>query len=109
MATALPSEQRDPPMADGLTASASIDRPALAERIARPFQRFLDLEISSALVLLAMTVLALVWANSPFGESYDHLLHEKVGIAFGDHSFNLSINHWIKAMLMAIFFFLVDM
>lgn len=109
MATALPSEQQDPPMAEGLTASAPPDRPALAERIARPFQRFLDLEIGSALVLLAMTLLALVWANSPFGESYDHLLHEKVGIAFGDHAFKLSIHHWINDGLMAIFFFLVGM
>jgi NhaA family Na+:H+ antiporter len=82
---------------------------SLAQRIARPFVRFMDLEIGSALVLLAMTVLALAWANSPFAHAYEHLLHEPVAIAFGSHALSLSVHHWINDGLMAIFFFLVGM
>jgi NhaA family Na+:H+ antiporter len=81
----------------------------LAERIARPFVQFMELEIGSALVLLAMTVLALAWANSPFAHTYEHLLHEKVGFVFGEHALKLSVHHWINDGLMAIFFFLVGM
>ncbi|MBW2448770.1 MAG: Na+/H+ antiporter NhaA, partial [Deltaproteobacteria bacterium] len=81
----------------------------LAQRIARPFVQFMRLEIASALVLLAMTALALVWANSPFAESYEHLLHEPIAFALGSHALSLSVHHWINDGLMAIFFFLVGM
>jgi len=81
----------------------------LAQRIARPFVQFMEIEISSALVLLAMTVLALVWANSPWAHGYEHLLHEKIAVSFGGHALSLSVHHWINDGLMAIFFFLVGM
>jgi NhaA family Na+:H+ antiporter len=81
----------------------------LADRIARPFVRFLELETASALLLLAMTGLALAWANSPFAHVYEHLLHEPVGVSFGAHAFTLSVHHWVNDGLMALFFFLVGM
>lgn len=83
--------------------------PKLAQRIARPFVRFMELETGSAALLLLMTVIALFWANSPFAHSYEHLLHEPVAFAFGDHAISLSVHHWINDGLMAIFFFLVGM
>ncbi|NNL67761.1 MAG: Na+/H+ antiporter NhaA [Myxococcales bacterium] len=83
--------------------------PRLAERIARPFVQFMDLEIGSAVLLLSMTAVALLWANSPYAASYEHLLHEPVAIAFGSHALSLSVHHWINDGLMAIFFFLVGM
>ena len=81
----------------------------LAERLARPFVRFMALEIASAILLLAMTVLALAWANSGFAHSYEHLLHEPVALSFGTHALSLSVHHWVNDGLMAIFFFLVGM
>jgi len=81
----------------------------LAQRIARPFVRFMDLEIGSAIALLAMTVLALVWANSPFAHGYEELLHEPIAIAFGSHALSLSVHHWVNDGLMALFFFVVGM
>ncbi len=85
--------------------------PLLAERIARPFQRFLELEVSSAVLLVAMTVTALLWANSPWAASYFDLWHHtKAGIVVGDgFELKLSLGHWVNDGLMAIFFFLVGM
>ncbi len=82
----------------------------LADRLARPFVRFMELEISSALLLLAMTVLALVWANSPWGETYEHFWHIPFGISLGSlFSLELSLGHWVNDGLMAVFFFVVGM
>jgi NhaA family Na+:H+ antiporter len=81
----------------------------LAERVARPFVRFMELEASSALLLLAMAVLALVWANSPAAPLYERLLHEPVGVSFGAHGLTLTVQHWVNDGLMALFFFLVGM
>src|SRR5688500_14841926 len=45
----------------------------LARRLARPVQRFMHIEAAGGIVLLAATVIALVWANSPWSGSYDDL------------------------------------
>jgi NhaA family Na+:H+ antiporter len=84
--------------------------PRLAQRLAQPFLRFMELETSSALLLLAMTLLALVWANSPFYESYEEVWHHtELGLSLGGASLSLSLGHWVNDGLMAIFFFLVGM
>ncbi len=44
--------------------------PSLAVRLATHFQRFLAVESASTILLLLATFAALVWANSPWGESY---------------------------------------
>lgn len=45
------------------------------ERLARPFIRFAQLSCSGGLVLLAMTILAMVWANSRYAPVYDEVFH----------------------------------
>jgi NhaA family Na+:H+ antiporter len=89
---------------------ASDARPVLAERIARPFVRFMELEVSSALLLVAMAALALLWANSPWSASYFALWHDTAaGITIGSFHLELSIGDWVNDGLMTIFFFLVGM
>ena len=46
-----------------------------AGRILGPLREFLQAEASGGLVLLGATVVALVWANSPFTDSYNDLWH----------------------------------
>ncbi len=75
----------------------------------RPFQNFLEKEASGGILLLIFTVLALVWANSPFAESYSHLWHTKLSIGFENFILNYSLHHWINDGLMAIFFFVVGL
>jgi Na+:H+ antiporter, NhaA family len=61
----------------------------------------MDNEASSGIVLMLMTALALVVANSPLRQAYNDLLStELVG---------LSILHWVNEALMAIFFLLVGL
>ena len=73
------------------------------------FQRFLHWEATGSLVLLACAVVALVWANSPWAESYHDLTHTYLGISLGDDTFKLSLKHWVNDLLMVVFFFVVGL
>jgi hypothetical protein len=48
-------------------------RPGPVDRLLAPLRNFLHTEASGGLLLLAAAVVALVWANSPFAESYEGL------------------------------------
>jgi NhaA family Na+:H+ antiporter len=73
------------------------------------FTRFVHSEVTGSILLLACTLLALAWANSPWSESYLHLLHFQVGFEVGDTHHTMSLHHWINDFLMAIFFFVVGL
>jgi NhaA family Na+:H+ antiporter len=73
------------------------------------FARFFHSEVTGSILLLSATVAALVWANSPWSESYFHLLHVQVGFEIGDNHHTMSLHHWINDFLMAIFFFVVGL
>ncbi len=80
----------------------------LARRVARPVLRFLDIEAASGIVLVVATIAALVWANSPWSDSYHELLDLHLTIDFGStHILDESVEHLINDGLMAIFFFVV--
>jgi NhaA family Na+:H+ antiporter len=73
------------------------------------FQRFLHWEAAGSIVLLICAVVALVWANSPWAQSYEELTHTYLGISIGEHSFKLSLKHWVNDLLMVVFFFVVGL
>lgn len=79
------------------------------ERITNPIQEFLHKEASGGILLIIATIFALVWANSPFADSYHHLWHTYLSINVGDLSLNYSLHHWINDGLMVIFFFVVGL
>ncbi len=64
---------------------------------------------AKGLVLLVMVVIALVWANSPFYESYDHFFHRPFSIGFEGFDLTEPVHIWINDGLMAIFFFSVGL
>ncbi|MEQ4720101.1 Na+/H+ antiporter NhaA [Nonomuraea sp. B19D2] len=70
---------------------------------------FLRTEAGSTSVLLIATVLALLWANSPWGGTYDAFWHTRMGISFGDAAFSLDLRHWVNDGLMTVFFFLIGL
>ncbi|MFG0247161.1 MAG: Na+/H+ antiporter NhaA [Phycisphaerales bacterium JB052] len=57
------------------TASHNLN-PEPGERLARPFQRFASLSSSGGIVLLAMTAIAMIWANSDYADSYNEIFNE---------------------------------
>jgi NhaA family Na+:H+ antiporter len=83
--------------------------PKPIDRLMRPVQLFGQHKLAGAGLLMLATVLAMVWANSPWAESYHHLLHLQVGLNIGDVVLEKSLHHWINDGLMGIFFFLVGL
>ncbi|GAB4533118.1 MAG: Na+/H+ antiporter NhaA [Anaerolineae bacterium] len=79
------------------------------DRILRPFQQFFKVEASSGIVLLACTIIALLWANSPWAESYFALWQTKLTFDVGGFGLSKPLILWINDGLMAIFFFLVGL
>jgi NhaA family Na+:H+ antiporter len=75
----------------------------------RSFNEFLHLETSGAVVLLIATVVALVFANSPWGHAYEEFWHTELGFKFGEIVETQSLLHWIDDGLMALFFFVVGL
>ncbi|MRG92932.1 Na+/H+ antiporter NhaA [Polyangium spumosum] len=75
----------------------------------RPLERFLHIEAASGILLLVAAAVALVWANSPWAESYQHLWHTPLGIRVGTFSFERSLEWFVNDGLMVIFFFVVGM
>ncbi|GGO82625.1 Na+/H+ antiporter NhaA [Nonomuraea cavernae] len=70
---------------------------------------FFRTEAGSTSVLLGATLLALLWANSPWGDTYDAFWHTPMGLSFGTADFSLDLRHWVNDGLMAIFFFLIGL
>jgi NhaA family Na+:H+ antiporter len=73
------------------------------------FERFVHSQVSGSIVLLACTIVALVWANSPWADRYFELAHTYIGISWGEATFKLSLQHWVNDGLMVIFFFVVGL
>jgi len=80
-----------------------------SDQIIRPTQRFFRKEAASSLLLLATTMIALVWANFSVFESYHHLWYTEVGFTIGQTTITKSLIHWINDGLMALFFFTVGL
>ena len=73
------------------------------------FQRFFRTETVGGLVLLAFGLAALVIANSPLAEAYDHLWELPLTLKISDHQLSLTLHEWINDGLMAVFFLLVGL
>jgi Na+:H+ antiporter, NhaA family len=88
--------------------SIARERPPV-ERIVRPFQDFSNKQSSGGILLIIATAVALIWANSPWGESYVALWHTKLTVGVGDFSISKDLTHWINDGLMAVFFLVVGL
>lgn len=77
--------------------------------ITSPFVRFARMGAAGGIVLLASTIAALIWSNSPWHHSYHALLETKLTIGFGAFVVSENRHHWINDGLMSLFFFLVGL
>ncbi len=79
------------------------------KRVATPFERFIHAQTTTGIILIFMTILALILANSPLTESYAHFFHTKVDLNIGSWALSHTLHHWINDGLMAIFFFVIGL
>ena len=84
-------------------------RHTLVRRLVTPFGEFFRAESASGIVLLACAAIALIWANSPWGESYFELWHTHLVVGGGPIMLDYTLHHWINDGLMAVFFFMVGL
>ena len=72
--------------------------------------RFINEEAYGGIFLIIATIVAMIWANSSFYDSYHYVWHEfKVGFVWGKINMVASLHHWINDGLMALFFFVVGL
>ena len=103
-----PGDHSDSPELSPLTWIGSDRR--LARRLGRPILRFFRIEAAGGVVMLVAAVVALVWANSPWQESYYDLLHGHISLDLGSVLvLDEPLEAWINDALMVIFFFVVGL
>ena len=74
-----------------------------------PVERFLSIEASSGIVLIAVAALALLWVNSAWAPLYHALGHVPFGLRLGSLVFERDLHFWINDVLMTVFFFVVGL
>lgn len=93
------------------------DLESLLEAIEKPlgiqvrmiFQEFARIEASGGILLIISALLAIIWANSPYWESYFQLWNTELGVTIGEFHYHHHILEWINDGLMVIFFFVVGL
>jgi len=79
------------------------------KKIATPFEHFLHAQTTTGIVLMCMTVIALILANTSLYEVYSHFFHTNITFSVGSWELSYSIHHWINDGLMSIFFFIIGL
>lgn len=86
----------------------AIPRPqVLIEGALSALERFSRIEAVSGIVLLLAAIVALIWANSPAADSYEHFWNTPVTLGLGDYSVSRSLHFLVNDGLMTIFFLVV--
>ena len=71
---------------------------------------FIKEESLGGFILIFVTIIAVIWANTRFYDFYHYLWYElKLGISLGSFELKASLNHWINDGLMTLFFFTVGL
>jgi len=81
----------------------------LIDSLLRPVKGFVLVEAASGVLLLIVSVVALVWANSPWAQSYIDLFETSVRLGVDGWAIEEDIRHWINDGLMVIFFLVVGL
>jgi Na+/H+ antiporter NhaA len=84
-------------------------RTAWARNLAAPVRDFLGTETGSAIVLIGAIVAALVWANSPWPDSYEDFWGTELAFRLGDWTLAADLRHWVNDGLMTLFFLVVGL
>jgi Na+/H+ antiporter NhaA len=91
------------------TVAAPTGRTAWGRNLGAPVRAFLHAETAGALLLIGGAVAALVWANSPWSDSYQTVWATKLSIRLGTHELGTDLRQWVNQGLMALFFLVVGL
>ena len=83
-------------------------RSAWARNLAAPVRDFLRTQTGGAAVMLAATVVALVWANSG-SHSYESVWTTRLAIRVGGSGVTADLRHWVNEGLMTFFFLVIGL
>ncbi|WP_205107122.1 Na+/H+ antiporter NhaA [Subtercola frigoramans] len=92
-----------------VTEGDSLPRFPRLRRVLHQRRGFSDSEKTGAALLLGATVLALVWANLPFGNSYDEFWSSTVSLQVSGTGIQLDFRALVNEALMTLFFFVVGL
>jgi Na+/H+ antiporter NhaA len=99
------ADTRDIDTAHGLLSGKT----AWARNLAAPVRDYLTTESGGATALLVATIAALVWANSPWPDSYESVWTTELAIRLGDSGIAMNLREWINSGLMTFFFLVVGL
>jgi Na+/H+ antiporter NhaA len=91
------------------TARSFTGKTAWARNLTAPVRDYLNTETGGAVALLCAAVAALIWANSPWSDSYESLWTTRLSIQLGGGGISLDLRHWVNEGLMTIFFLVVGL
>ena len=72
-------------------------------------QKFMQYQASGGILLLIMTILALIFANSNLYSFYHHFLESPITVTISNYIIALNVEKFVNDGLMAIFFLLVTL
>ncbi|WP_226925112.1 Na+/H+ antiporter NhaA [Georgenia thermotolerans] len=84
-------------------------RRQLLGQLSEPLRRYLRTESGGATLLLGATVVALLWANSPWSGAYEGLWATPVALRVGEATLAMDLGHWVNDGLMAVFFLVIGL
>ena len=79
------------------------------DKILSPLDDFIHRQTTSGILLMLCAIAALYIANSPWSETYHHILELTFTIGTPGFELSKSIHHWINDGLMALFFFVIGL
>jgi Na+/H+ antiporter NhaA len=85
------------------------DTTAWARNLAAPLRDFLATEGGGAVALLGAAIAALLWANSPWPDSYESVWTAELSFRLGDNGISLELREWVNQGLMTFFFLVVGL
>jgi Na+/H+ antiporter NhaA len=86
------------------TAAASGERSAWARNLGAPVRAYLAAETGGAIVLVAAALAAMLWANSPWPDSYASVWNTRLAVELGPHVVSADLRTWVDEGLMTLFF-----
>ncbi|MBN1330909.1 MAG: Na+/H+ antiporter NhaA [Candidatus Heimdallarchaeota archaeon] len=78
-------------------------------KVISPLQDFIRQEAASSKILLVCIALGLLWANIPWGDTYNLVWNFELGFKVGTFEIYKPLLLWINDGLMAIFFFVIGL